>query len=147
MLDMEGFLLTAIGVLVKDFVRCFGSCFGGNGGRSQPHAGALTLLFSEFVRVVVTRTLLLPFIASWLMPFVLSSSCELFRAGNGGGFFRLGSGGGPLGVFATAGVAVVLVVFVLGILKDFCLTIGLCVGKSGLGRADGNGTSPGIRPT
>lgn len=55
-------------------------------------------------------------------------SCELFLAGSGGGCFRVGKGGGPLGKFAFGGCAVVLAAFSLGILNDFCFTTGRLIG-------------------
>lgn len=126
-LDTEDVLVAGFGLSENDFCLVFGSAFGGRGGRTtSPHAGALILgasSSSDFVLVTVTRA-------------------STLRAGRGGGGLREGSGGGPLGKFATTGWDTVT--FSLGILNEFCLTIGLRSGICGLGFS--GMASPGWRP-
>lgn len=117
MLDTDDVLVAGFGLSVNDVFLVFGSAFGGKGGKTQsPHAGALILgpaSSSDFVLVAVTRV------------------SGPFRAGRGGGGLREGKGGGPLGRFAVTGSETVT--FSLGILNEFCLTIGLRSGICGLG--------------
>jgi len=123
-LDMGGVLLTTVGPAANDFVRGFASVLEGRAGTSSPspHTGARTLGLSssDFVLEAVTRGALqlLDTVEDTL--YCLSVSCELFLAGSGGGCFRVGKGGGPLGRFAMGNCAVVLMVFSLGTLNVFC---------------------------
>lgn len=104
-LDADGVLMTGCGLSVVDFVLDMVSILGGNGGNStSPHAGALILFSSDLVLVVVNLGPLYSFEGR----DIVFSSCSrgvfvLFLVGSGGGCFRDGRGGGPLGVLPMLG--------------------------------------------
>lgn len=126
-LDTEGVLVAGFGLSAKDLVRCLGSALGGRGGSSHsPQAGAFIRdpFSSDLVRVAVTRGPSYAVATGDGTTALVRLSWVLFRVGNGGGCFRAGRGGGPLGRLDMGGCADVLMAFSLGMLNDFCFITG-----------------------
>ena len=148
---LDGARLTYFGLSLEYLRGALAAPLGGSIGRSHsPHAGAFTRSLETLLDVFAVCVL--PFVWVDLIESVdgrLFTSSEPFRAGRGGGIFRVGSGGGA-GLFPTLVSTIDPLSCSGGLLTDFCFfNSGLLVGTCGVARkagCTGRGGSPGTRP-